>query len=152
MMTNLIFLLPALSLILLSCEKKTDSDTLISIKKANYSGCFNSRNKSLESVSEMSDSLYFVPDEDELNLFIDIVYSCCGELKDSVVIDSSVVSVYLKDKNPESYACNCICLYKINYSITNYRGRNIDFKVYMKNIAGNKFSLWKEIWYVGLFD
>lgn len=100
----------------------------------------------------MSDSLYFVPNGDELNLFIDMVYPCCGELKDSVVIDSCVVSVYLKDKNPESYACNCICLYKINYSIVNYRGRNIDFKVYKKDIAGNKFLLWKEVWYGSMFD
>ena len=100
----------------------------------------------------MTDSLYYVINNSTLTLYIDKVYPCCGLIKDSVIIKNNVMSIYLNDKHKNSYACNCICLFKINYSITGYQQKNIDFKVYIKNIDNDNFSLWKKTKFINRLD
>ena len=146
-MKKLCFLILAVTIALLSCEKKSNTDNSIVIKKVNYSGCFSSKKK-LSTADDLKDSLYFTTSDTTLSLFIDIVYPCCGELKDSVIINDSVVNIYLNDKHQDSYACNCICLFKIDYQISISEQQKTYFKVYTKKGGDNNFSLWKETTYL----
>ncbi len=151
-MKNYVLCFFATAIILISCEK-SNSDKSVSIQNVNYSGCFSSQTKSLKSNSvDLTDSLYYTTNGTTLTLYIDKVYPCCGLLKDSVVIKDNVINIYLNDKHQNSYACNCICLFKIDYSIINYQQKNLDFNVYIKNIADNNFSLWKETKFINGLD
>lgn len=141
------------SVILLSCNKKSGTNDSILIQNVDYSGCFDIRTKSMKSTSdEMTDSLYYVTNNSILTLHVNKIYPCCGSLKDSVILKDNVMSIYLNDKHKNSYACNCICLFEINYSITDYQQKNIDFKVYIKNIGDDNFSLWKETKFINGLD
>jgi hypothetical protein len=146
-MKKLCFLILAVTIVLLSCEKKSNTDNSILIKKVNYSGCFSSKKKS-SAVDELKDSLYFTTSDKTLSLFIDIVYPSCCELKDSVVINDNFVNIYLNDKHQDSYACNCICLFKLDYQISIIKQQKTYFKVYTKKVGDNNFSLWKETIYL----
>jgi len=153
-MKNMIVPILTLVIVLLSCDKnESKSKNSISIFKVDYSGCFTTEKKSQKlTTDEMKDSLYYKIENSVLNLKIDMVYPCCGILKDSVVIDDNIVSIYVDDKNENSFACNCICLFKINYSLIDLPLMNIYFKVYMKNIIGDNFSLWKETKFIDRLD
>ena len=134
-----------LSLILLSCDKKNNSADTVVVQKVIYSGCFSSKVQLLKSTSDdLTDSLYYETSHSTMTLHIQKVYSCCGLLKDSVIIKDNVMSVYLIDKNKNSIICNCLCLFIIDYSIVNYQEKNIDFKVYMKFFGSDHFTLWKQ--------
>jgi hypothetical protein len=146
-MKKLRFLILAVTIALISCEKKSNNNDSILINKVNYSGCFSSKKK-LSTADDLKDSLYFTSRDATLVLFIDIVYPCCGELKDSVVINDNVVNIYLNDEHQDSYACNCICLFKIDYQISILNQQKTYFKVYTKNVGDNNFSLWKETTYL----
>jgi hypothetical protein len=152
-MKNKILLFSIIAMILISCDKKSNSDNSILIQKVDYSGCFTSQTKSLKSSQvDLTDSLYYTTNSSTLTLIIDKVYPCCGLLKDSVIDKDNVISIYLNDKHQNSFACNCICLFTIEYSIINYQQKNIDFKVYIKNIGDNNFSLWKETKFINGLD
>jgi len=152
-MNNTVLFFPIIAMILISCEKKSNSDNSILIQKVHYAGCFSSQTKSLKSSQvDLTDSLYYTTNSSTLTLIIDKVYSCCGLLKDSVINKDNVISVYLNDKHQNSFTCNCICLFTIEYSIIHYQQKNIDFKVYIKNMGDNNFSLWKETKFINGLD
>jgi hypothetical protein len=149
-MKNFLTLVFALAWALLSCTKnERELRDAVSIANVEYSGCFSNQKSMPASVSEdFTDSLYYHIYNSVLTLHMDKVYACCGLLKDSVVVNENVVSIYIYDQNPKSSACNCICVFKYDYSVVNIFQKNIYFKVYIKEDFSARFRLWKEIAYI----
>jgi len=153
-MKTYILLISSAILIFISC-KKDESKLINSLTVSNveYSGCFVSQEKSGVLASELlTDSLYYGISNSVLSLHIDLVYACCGQLKDSVVIDDNVMRIYIKDEYSLSSACYCICLFKYNYSLINFFQKNVYFKVYLKTNIDNDYSLWKETQFIDGLD
>jgi hypothetical protein len=142
------------ALILVSCKKADTNDKKnINVKKVDYSGCFTTKSVSLKSgTNEIKDSLYFDFSNSVLNLHIDKVYGCCNTLKDSFVIKTNSIDIYLQDSSDKGPICNCICVYKYNYQIENYAEKNITFNVYTKIFLDTEYKLWKTTNFVGGLD
>ena len=133
-------------LILLACDKgDPNAQTDLSILKVDYSGCFSTQNTSLKSLPIINtDSLYFELNQSVLSLKIDMVYNCCGFLKDSATIRNDIINIYIYDRCQLNCLCKCLCLFKFNYFIIGFSGKNTSFNIYLKGYNEKDYSLWKE--------
>ncbi len=137
-------------LILLACdERETELASGILITKVDYSGCFSTQNPSLKTTSGLiNDSLSIEGDQYVLYLKADMVYNCCGALKDSSVIKDNIVNIYIYDSCLQDCLCKCLCLFKFKFSVTGYYGKTTSFKIYLKGYNVKDYSLWKELIYI----
>ena len=133
-------------LILLACDNgDPNTQTCISITKVDYSGCFSAQTTSLKSVPlQITDSLYFELKQSVLSLKIDMVYNCCGSLRDSAELRNDLVNIYIYDSCQQNCLCKCLCLFKFNYSIIGFSGKTTYFNIYLKGYNEKEYSLWKE--------
>jgi hypothetical protein len=148
-MGKIILTIPVIVLILFSCDKSTANKAGdLTISKVAYSGCFLNQNQSQKSVSGQNvDSLYYEISDSILSLNADLIYNCCGSLRDSSVIQNCTVNIYIHDNCLENCICKCNCLFKFKYSIVGYRQKTTYFKVYIKRNTDKNYSIWKEIKY-----
>ena len=146
-MKNIAVCFFAIAMFLISCnENVSNPDVNLSILKVEYSGCFSTQGNSLKSETvQNTDSLYYSIDKELLSLHIDLVYNCCGILKDSAVIKNNVVSIYIYDSCLQNCLCKCTCLFKFNYSIPDFTQKTADFKVYLKSYGTKDYLIWKEM-------
>lgn len=133
-------------LILMACDKgDPNSQTNISVIKVDYSGCLSAQTTSLKSVPlQIKDSLYYELNQSVLSLKIDMVYNCCGSLKDSVGIRNELVNIYIYDNCQQNCLCKCLCLFRFNYSIIGFSGKTTYFNIYLKGYKEKEYSCWKE--------
>lgn len=138
-------------MILFGCDRSVRiPEPALSVLKVNYSGCFLTQNISpkLES-NQLNDSVYFDLKDSELTLGINMVYNCCGSLKDSSVVSGNDINIYVYDSCTQNCICKCLCLYKLMYSFTGFSGKSHRYKIYLKGVNDKDYAIWREAIYTG---
>ncbi len=126
----------------------------IKLQKTDYKGCFTENPKeSLKSTANnVTDTLFYAIDNDSLTLNVIKNYNCCGLLKDSVVIENLIVSIYISDTCEEYCECRCMCDFDFQYQFTDFWHRNIRFNVYVKELNENSYLFWKGVLFIDEHD
>lgn len=138
-------------LVLIGCDQSVRiPEPALSVLKVNYSGCFLTQNNStkLESM-QSNDSVYFDLKESVLTLGLNMVYNCCGSLKDSTVVSGNNINIYIYDSCTQNCICKCLCLYKLMYSVIGFSGKSPRFKIYLKSFNEKNYAIWRETIYTG---
>jgi len=138
---------------IVTCKKETSTNNnVLTLNNKTYSGCFN-KNKLLKSTTSfLSDSLFYTIENGILYLQVNLIYNCCGLIKDSTSIEEGEFNVFISDTSKTICPDNCLCNYGFKYSISNFFQKNIHFAVYLKNQGESKFKLWKETDYIEGLD
>lgn len=89
---------------------------------------------------------------DTLYLGVYMQYNCCGYLEDSVEIDGSNVNIFISDTCTRNCQCHCICNNNFYYQFSDFRHKNIRFKVYLKEYEQNSYQLWREARFIDGLD
>jgi hypothetical protein len=120
------------------------SDENIKLQKTLYNGCFiNNHQDSFKKLSGITDTLIYFISADTLSLNLIKNYNCCGLLKDSVVIENEIVSIYISDNCKEYCVCKCMCDYDFQYQFTGFRLNKNLFNVYLKELNQSTYIFWK---------
>jgi len=142
--------------VIISCEIKkseTGPDNKVKLISVSYEGCFlNNPEIALKDAPLNIDSLYYVIEDDTLNLSAIKNYNCCGLLKDSMIISGEEVNIYLADTCTELCQCWCMCDFEFRYKFTDFRQKNIHFYVYLKELNESEYVLWKETSFIDAAD
>jgi hypothetical protein len=143
-----------LSLVIqLGCSKNesvktipNEEDTTVIISKlvkTTYSGCFRNQSPVELKSTDIRDTMYYDLSDDIL-LVHTIVFRNCNSLpEDSVVINYSNVSIYVKDsKDPTAW---CDCQFGFNYSFTDFSGLHKVYLYYDEYYGTKDYILWDSL-------
>lgn len=117
----------------------------ISLQSKNNLGCQQEiSEKSVVSEKTITDTIYYVIEDNVLTLNVIKNYNCCGLLNDSVNIDDGNVNIYIADTCIVNCQCWCMCDFRFEYEFTDFWQKNIHFYVYLKELDETGYTLWKQ--------
>jgi hypothetical protein len=146
-----------------SCEIEKDEtypNGKIVLNKVDYKGCFiDNPAKSTQGVFDVTDdvfdyidTVYYNVANDTLTLNVIKNYNCCGLLKDSVIVSTGKVHIFLADTCTELCQCYCMCNFEFQYKFTDFLKKNTYFLVYLKGLNESEYVLWKQTKFVDAPD
>lgn len=120
-------------------------ETGLQLQKTDFFGCFenNPMNSSLKNSPILSDTLFYTIEKDTLTLSAILNYNCGGLLKDSVIVESEAVHIFISDTCLNDCEVKCMCDFGFEYRFTEFWQKNIHFYLYLNGFRDTEYKLWK---------